>query len=89
MFFKNAHGLVCCQDSEFKRNGSKALIKLFIDKFGKKGISCLLADREFASGQLFKWLDSEKIYFYIRIKSNSMMRAKKKKIIGPIKALIV
>jgi hypothetical protein len=39
--------------------------------FGVKGIEGLLGDREFASGQLFKWLKKKKIPFYIRIKATS------------------
>lgn len=47
--------------------------------FGKQGIEGLLADREFASGQLFKWLNKKKIPFYIRIKQKSQVRVKGKK----------
>lgn len=47
-----------------------ALIKRFIDRFGKDCIGGLLADREFIGGDWFNWLLKEEIPFYIRIKKN-------------------
>lgn len=49
-----------------------ALIKKFIEKFGKEVIAGLLADREFIGKNWFQWLLSEKISFYIRIKNNTV-----------------
>ena len=47
-----------------------AIIKRFIDRFGDKNILGLLADREFVGKDWFKWLDSNKIKFFIRVKQN-------------------
>ena len=47
-----------------------AIIKRFIDKFGDKNILGLLADREFVGKDWLKWLDSNKIKFFIRVKQN-------------------
>lgn len=58
----------------------KQLIHKFIDVFGKDCIAGLLADREFANGALFKWLNRKKIPFYIRIKEDSIVRLGKKKL---------
>jgi len=59
----------------------KELISRFINTFGKNCIHGLLADREFANGKLFKWLDSQNISFYIRIKGNSIIKIKKEKLV--------
>jgi hypothetical protein len=48
-----------------------ALIKRFISQFGKSQILGILADREFIGGKWFKWLKSEEINFYIRIKKDA------------------
>ena len=63
--------------SNFKER--KELLSLFIDTFGVKGIHRLLADREFGSGEFFRWLNKRNIPFCIRIKEGSMacIRAKK------------
>jgi hypothetical protein len=58
----------------------RAIIERFVALFGKDCIEGVLADREFASGELFGWLNQEKIPFYIRIKEDSIIHAKKKKI---------
>lgn len=47
-----------------------ALIKKFINHFGKDCIAGILADREFVGDDWFSWLMKEKIFFYIRIKKN-------------------
>ena len=47
-----------------------ALIKKFINQFGKNCISGILADREFVGDDWFAWLSQENISFYIRIKKN-------------------
>lgn len=47
-----------------------ALMKRFIDQFGKGHIKGLLADREFIGGKWIKWLIQEEIPFNIRIKKN-------------------
>jgi len=56
-----------------------AILRRFIDLFGKDCIAGVLADREFANGNLFGWLNKEQIPFYIRIKNNSMVNIKNKK----------
>jgi hypothetical protein len=63
--------------SNFKEQ--KKLIKLFIQNFGIMRVQGLLADREFASGKLFKWLNKQGISFYIRIKEGAMVRIRKRK----------
>lgn len=57
----------------------KNLLNQFIENFGTIGIKGLLADREFASGKLFKWLDKKGIPFYIRIKEGTVTQIKQKK----------
>lgn len=57
----------------------EALLSRFIKTFDSIHIAGLLADREFANGQLFKWLNAKKIPFYIRIKENSLTRIRNKK----------
>ena len=56
----------------------KELIRKFIEEFGTEGIKGLLADREFASGKLFKWFNQQGIPFYIRIKEGSWVYIKEK-----------
>lgn len=51
--------------------GRIALLKRFIEQFGKERVACLLADREFVGNEWFSWLRSEGISFCIRIKSNT------------------
>jgi hypothetical protein len=48
-----------------------ALVKRFIREFGKGRLLKFLADREFVGEQWFKWLQSERIDFAIRIKKNT------------------
>lgn len=57
----------------------KELLKQFVDTFGHHCIEGLLADREFASGKFFKWLNRNKTPFYIRIKEGSNTYIKNKK----------
>lgn len=64
----------------------KAIIERFVSLFGKDCIEGVLGDREFASGELFEWLNLEKIPFYIRIKEDSIIHVKKKKICTAEKA---
>lgn len=64
-------------NSNFKEQ--KALLSQFITLFPKVKIAGLLADREFANGKLFCWLQSKKIPFYIRIKEGTVVRLKNKK----------
>lgn len=64
-------------NSNFKEQ--KTLITRFINTFGLQGVKGLLADREFASGRLFKWLNKNDIPFYIRIKEGSWLTIKNKK----------
>jgi hypothetical protein len=63
--------------SNFKEQ--KKLMTQFITTFGVSRIKGLLADREFASGKLFKWLNKQHIPFYIRIKEGSMVCIRTKK----------
>jgi len=56
------------------------IIAHFTQLFGKKGIVGVLADRKFASGALFRWLNKQKIPFYIRIKEGSSLKIRKTKI---------
>lgn len=52
----------------------QAILQRFIRLFGAKRIKGVLADREFASGDLFRWLNEQKISFYIRIKEDSNVK---------------
>ncbi len=56
----------------------QAILQRFIDLFGTTRIQGVLADREFASGDLFAWLNQQKIPFYIRIKEDSLVKMKNK-----------
>src|ERR1700722_13057725 len=56
----------------------QAIIERFIAIFGQSNIAGVLADREFASGALFKWFNEKNIPFYIRIKEGSLMKIKRK-----------
>jgi len=67
-------------NSNFKEQ--KELITLFIEHFGTKCIQGLLADREFASGKLLKWLNKQRIFFYIRIKEGTVVYIKKRKFLN-------
>jgi Transposase DDE domain len=55
-------------------------INRFLLGFGEIKIGGLLADREFANGDFFSWLKSKKIPFYIRIKEDSVIRMKGKRL---------
>lgn len=57
----------------------QSLIAYFIKALGKECIIGVLGDREFASGALFKWLNTYQIPFYIRIKDNAQVLIRKKK----------
>jgi len=57
----------------------KALLNRFLNSFGSSMILGVLADREFGSGGLFKWMNKNNIPFYIRIKEGSVTWIKKKK----------
>lgn len=56
------------------------IIRKFIETFGNSCIAGVLADREFASGQLFGWCNQQKIPYYIRIKDNAWVRIKRRNI---------
>jgi hypothetical protein len=56
----------------------QAILERFVNIFGKECIEGVLADREFASGDLFQWFNRNKIPFYIRIKEDSIVRIKNK-----------
>jgi len=49
-----------------------ALIKRFVSRFGSGNILGLLADREFVGQDWFKWLEREKIPFFIRVKQDAI-----------------
>jgi hypothetical protein len=69
--------LPTCGNSNFEQQ--KELISHFINNFGKDRIEGILADREFASGKLLKWLDKQGIFFYLRIKENTMVHIRNEK----------
>ncbi len=46
------------------------LVNRYIKLFGKDTIECLVADREFIGEQWLKYLNDEKIRYYIRIRNN-------------------
>ena len=46
------------------------LVNRYIKLFGKDTIECLVADREFVGEQWLKYLNDEKIRYYIRIRNN-------------------
>ena len=52
----------------------QAILERFICLFGQSCIQGVLADREFASGELFQWLYQQRIPFYIRIRDNTKVR---------------
>ena len=47
-----------------------ALIKKYIDWFGKETINCLVADREFVGDKWLAYLNENRIEYYIRIRNN-------------------
>jgi len=47
-----------------------ALVQDFIDCFGKECIDCLLADREFVGEKWLKYLNDNRIRYFIRIRNN-------------------
>lgn len=57
----------------------QSIVKRYIDIFGKENIAGVLADREFPSGQFFKFLAENTIAFYFRIKDNARIGVGKEK----------
>jgi hypothetical protein len=57
----------------------QAIIERFVNLFGKGRIEGVLGDREFASGELFSWLNKQEIPFCIRIKEGSQVKIQGKK----------
>lgn len=57
----------------------RTLITMFVREFGLDDIAGVLADREFASGKFFSWLNRKRIPFFIRIKEGSSVCIKNKK----------
>jgi hypothetical protein len=51
-----------------------AIVKRFVEVFGKDKIQAVLADREFSNQDFFKWLVAENIHFCIRVKEGAMVR---------------
>ena len=47
-----------------------ALLQRYIRLFGADSIDCLLADREFVGENWMKWLNENKIRYYVRIREN-------------------
>jgi len=47
-----------------------ALMNRFIRLFGKDGIECLLADREFVGEEWIRYLNKHRLGYYIRIRNN-------------------
>lgn len=64
-----------------------ALIKRFINLFGKDCIDCLTADREFVGQEWIKFLNDSKIRYYIRIRNNFKIFLPKKGKEIPVKWL--
>lgn len=64
-------------NSNFKEQ--RKLILRFLMTFKTSGLKGILADREFASGKFFCWLNKKKLPFYIRIKEGSTVEIKDKK----------
>lgn len=56
------------------------MVKRFLKIADKDQIEGVLADREFASEEFFKWLNRNKVSFYIRIKEGSQVSIRKKKL---------
>jgi len=50
-----------------------ALLKRFIDQFGREPILGILGDREFIGGDWWQWLTAQQIPYLIRIKENQLM----------------
>jgi len=69
--------LPTCGNSSFEEQ--KELINQFINNFGKDKIEGILADREFANGKLLKWLAKQGIFFYFRIKENTVVHIREEK----------
>jgi hypothetical protein len=63
----------------------QGIIERFIRLFGQSQIAGVLADREFASGELFQWFNEKGIPFYIRIKENSLLKIKGKNLYSAAK----
>ena len=61
------------------------IIERFIQLFDQTQIAGVLAEREFASGALFQWLNKSHIPFYIRIKEGSLLKIKGKKLYSAAK----
>lgn len=53
------------------------VVEKFIAIFGQPVIGELLADREFACGKWFKWLQEKKVPFTIRVKKNALVDSSK------------
>ena len=58
----------------------QGIIERFMRLFGPSQIAGVLADREFASGELFQWFNTNSVPFYIRIKNNALLKIKGKKL---------
>ena len=62
-----------------------ALLEKFIATFGRAGIACLVADREFVGQKWFKYLRQQQLLFRIRIRQNFQVTAKQGQI--PVMAI--
>lgn len=56
------------ENSNFKERIN--IMERFIRLFGRDSIKCLVADREFAGNEWFKWLNDYAIQYHIRIRNN-------------------
>lgn len=67
-------------DKEGSTNAQEQIdfIQRFLLGFKEIKIAGLLADREFANGDLFAWLKAQNVTFFIRIKEDSVIRIKRK-----------
>ena len=52
----------------------KQILERAINLMGRDRIKCLVADREFGSGKMFKYLKAEQINFHIRVKKTSAIK---------------
>jgi len=64
--------LPTCGNSNYSQR--RQILERAISLVGKERIKCLVADREFGSGKMFKYLKKEGINFHIRIKRTSAIK---------------
>lgn len=84
IIYKNS-SIPLCWDLLNKRGNSsfeerKEIISKAISILGKERIKCLIADREFGSGNFFRYLKKSSIEFHVRIKKTSIITKYKTKV---------